>query len=586
MASSVVSKRFPALTSDLEDEEISRHYAEMAAELAAAKWEGDVPASKLGHAPVPDGDDKFPFQVLGHADGLYYFLGVDSRTVVSFAPEQLTKNRLMSLAPLQFWERQYGGRDGIKWDLAVNAVLHKCHSVQVYDPSRVRGRGAWHENGKPVLHLGDHVVQGGVKTPIVKMRQGRHIYQLAAPMDVSYDNPLDVEEANQIIPLMEMLSWERPISAYLLAGWAALAPIGGALEWRPHAWLTGPKGSGKSHIVDKIVRPLMGNLGLHVQSSTTEAGIRQTLGHDALAITFDEAESNSPKGADRIQMVLELMRQASSEGGSKIIKGSASGAARAYEIRSPFLMSSIGVGIKQAADASRVSVLSLVKRKDTAIFAKIKKLETSLLTQEYCKRFIARSIHRIPEIRENFLTFSHAAANVLGTQRAGDQIGALLAGWYTYYDDGLIGSKDAVKFIEEQDWDEQKQVEEDSDEDGLLSYLLAQVVEVEARVWRGKRSVGEIVAVALGTAKLDSFTAADAADVLGRMGMRVESAVLGSGRLTVSNTHPGIGKLLAGTAWAHGWMRILVRVAGAKREDAARFGSAHRSRGVSVPILE
>jgi hypothetical protein len=226
------------------------------------------------------------------------------------------------------------------------------------------------------------------------------------------------------------------------------------------------------------------------------------------------------------------MRQASSEGGSKIIKGSASGAARAYEIRSPFLMSSIGVGIKQAADASRVSVLSLVKRKDTAIFARIKKLETSLLTTEYCKRFIARSIHRIPEIRENFLTFSH------------------------------------------------------SDEDGLLSYLLAQVVEVEGRVWRGKRSVGELVSVALGTGAMDSFTASDAADVLGRLGMRVESAVLGSGRLTVSNTHPGIGKLLAGTAWGNGWMRILGRIDGARREEAGRFGPSHRSRGVSVPILE
>lgn len=568
------------------EEDIERHYAQMSAEIAAEKWDGSISTNKLGHTPVADGDEVFPFQVLGHSEGTYYFLGVDSRTVVGFAPEQLTKNRLMSLAPLQFWERRFGNRDGIAWDLAVNAVLHKCHMVRVYDPSRVRGRGAWHEDGKPVLHLGESVVRGGIETPITKMRQGRYIYHLAAPMDVSYDNPLTADEANEIVPLMEMLSWEKKISAYLLAGWCALAPVGGALEWRPHLWLTGQKGSGKSHIVDKIVRPLMGTLGLHVQSSTTEAGIRQTLGHDALAVTFDEAESNSIKGSDRIQMVLELMRQASSAGGSKIIKGSASGSARAYEIRSPFLMSSIGVGIKQAADASRVSVLSLVKRKDTAIFAKIKKLETSLLTQEYCNRFTARSIHLIPEIRDNFLTFSNAAANVLGTQRAGDQIGALLAGWYTLYAGDLIGSKEAEKFIEEQDWDEQKQIEEDSDEDGLLSYLLAQVVEVEARVWRGKRSVGEIVAVALGTAALDSFTPADAADVLGRMGMRVDSAVLRSGRLTISNTHPGIGKLLVGSAWSHGWARILGRIDGARREDAARFGPAHRSRGVSVPILE
>ncbi len=565
----------------LSDADVERHYAAMAAE----QWNGDVPASKLGHAPVDDGDVNFPFQVLGHAEGVYYFLGVDSRTVVGFASGSLTKNNLMTLAPLQYWESQYGGRDGIKWDLAVNAVLAKCHITQIYDPSRVRGRGAWHEDGKPVLHLGDRVVKGGIETPITKMRQSKHIYQLAAPMDVSYDKPLDAEEANEIIPLMQMISWENPISAYLLAGWCVLAPIGGALDWRPHIWLAGGKGVGKSWIVEKIVRRLMGNLGLHVQSSTTEAGIRQTLGHDALAVTFDEAESNSPKGADRIQMVLELMRQASSESGSKIVKGSASGAARSYEIRSPFCMSSIGVGIKQAADASRVSVLSIVKRKDPVIFAKMKKIQTGLLTEEYVKRFIARSIHRIPEIRNNYITFSSAAAEVLGTQRAGDQIGALLAGWYSLYSDDIIGSKEAEDWIAEQDWDDQKQVEEDTDEDGALSHLLAQVVEMEGTTWRGKRSIGEIVSVGLGNTALDSFSAGNASDFLGRWGMKVESAVLESGRLTISNTHPGIAKLLAGTSWAHGWARIFKRIEGARAEESQRFGVAHRSRGVSVPIL-
>lgn len=571
--------------SPLTDEEIEKHYADMAAELRAENWDGET-GRPTGRPHVPDGDDAFPFQVLGHADGMYYFLGVESRTVVGFAPEQLTKNRLMSLAPLQFWERHYGSRDGIKWDLAVNAVLAKCHTVQCYDPSRVRGRGAWYDNGKAILHLGDSVISGGVRTPIMKVRPSRYIYQLAAPMDISYENPLDASEANEIVTLMQMISWENPLSAYLLAGWCVLAPIGGALIWRPHIWLTGPKGTGKSWIVNSIVRRLMGNLGLHVQSATTEAGIRQTLGHDALAVTFDEAESSSLKGADRIQMVLELMRGASTGGGAKIIKGSASGSARAYEIRSPFLMSSIGVGIKQAADASRISVLSVVKRKDKGEFDKMQNITNTILTDEYVKRFLARSIKLIPEIRANSVTFTKAAAAVLGSQRAGDQVGSLLAGWYALYADDFVTTKEAEAWIKEQDWGEQKQVEEDTDEDGLLSHILAQVIEVEGRVWRGKRSIGEIVEVAAGRGALDSFSATDAVEVLGRIGMKVDSALLGSARLTISNTHPGVARLLAGTQWSMGWARILARVEGARREESTRFGPSNRSRGVSVPVLE
>lgn len=560
----------------LSEEEVLARYA---------TWDGAVPGASLGHPPVSD-ETEFPFQVLGHHEGTYYFLGQESRQVIGFGPEQMSKARLMSLAPLQYWQRIYGNRQGINWDLAVNAILAYAHKVGVYDPARVRGRGAWYEGNNAVLHLGDCTISRGIKTPIMERRPGRYIYQLAAPLDVEYDNPLSTEEAAKIIDIMDLISWENPISANLLAGWCVLAPICGALTWRPHVWLSGSKGTGKSWIVDKVVRRLMGNLGLHVQSATTEAGIRQTLGHDALAVTFDEAESNGPRAQDRIQMVLELMRQASSEGGSAIVKGSATGTARSYSIRSCFLMSSIGVGIKQAADASRVSVLSIVKRKDKGEFDKVQALVKKTLTEEYVKRSIARSIYMIPEIRANAVTFARVGAKVLGSQRAGDQIGALLAGWYSLYRDDVVTEAEAEEWIRAQDWGEQIQVEEETDEDGLLQYLRAQVIEVESRVWRGKRSIAEIEAVAAGSAALDSFTPADAGEVLGRLGMKVESAVLGVGRLIISNSHPGIAKLLAGTQWANGWARILKRADGAIATESMRFGAAHRSRGVSVPILE
>ena len=545
-------------------------------------WIGDIPTLALGHTPVGE-EDFFPFQVLGHSDGMYYFMGQDSRQVIGFQPEQMTGKRLMSLAPLQFWDRIYGTKKGIQWDMAVNAILARAHTVGIYSPSRVRGRGAWSEGEKVILHLGDRVVSNGIETPISQVRPGKHIYQLAPHMDVAYENPLSAEEASQIIKIMETISFEHPISAHLLAGWCVLAPICGALSWRPHIWLSGSKGCGKTFIVDFIVRKLMGNLGLHVQSATTEAGIRQTLGHDALAVTFDEAESSSQKSGDRIQMVLELMRQASSDGGSAIVKGSASGLAKSYKIRSCFLMSSIGVGIKQAADASRVSVLSVVKRDDTEAFAEMQRLIASVLTEDFVRRFIARSIHLAPKIKKNATMFAMVSAKIFGSQRAGDQIGSLLAGWYSLLRDDLIEEDEARKWIESQEWPEQLQSEEESDESGIMQHLLAHVQKVSLRSFSGEQSVGELASCVTGSR---SISTADAVEILGRSGMAVKTGLMGPARLIVSNSHPGVAKILANTQWSNGWSRILKRIDGAESVSSMRFGASHYSRGVSVPLPE
>src|SRR3546814_8012987 len=86
-----------------------------------------------------------------------------------------------------------------------------------------------------------------------------------------------------------------------LAGWIAIAVICGALNWRPHVWLTGSSGSGKSWLLDNVIRPLIGAIAVYCQSNSTEAGIRQTLATDARPVLFDEAESEDAKAQVRIQ---------------------------------------------------------------------------------------------------------------------------------------------------------------------------------------------------------------------------------------------------------------------------------------------
>ena len=52
----------------------------------------------------------------------------------------------------------------------------------------------------------------------------------------------------------------KPGSHLLLAGWVALAPVCGALGWRPHAWITGKAGSGKTTIMKRFVNFLVGEI--------------------------------------------------------------------------------------------------------------------------------------------------------------------------------------------------------------------------------------------------------------------------------------------------------------------------------------
>jgi putative DNA primase/helicase len=130
---------------------------------------------------------------------------------------------------------------------------------------------------------------------------------------------------------------------------------------RPHVWLTGGPGSGKSTILNRFVHLLLGGLDVFAQGASTEAGIRQRLCVDARPVLIDESESNEENEIRRTQGVLSLIRQASTESDAQTLKGTAGGEAMRFHIRSMFALASIQVGLKQQADRERerITVLTL-----------------------------------------------------------------------------------------------------------------------------------------------------------------------------------------------------------------------------------
>lgn len=517
------------------------------------------------------------FQILGHDNGVFYYLPKGSGQVVELRADQHVEGRLVALASRQWWEQTYGeGAKGCDWRMAQNALIQYSYRVGIYDSNRVRGRGGWWDEGSAVLHLGDRLIIKGQEEPMSSSK--RHIYESAVPIRINYKNPLTTKEARIFSEICDTISWEKGINARYLSGWCAVAPICGALDWRPHVWITGAAGSGKSFVLDKIVRRIIGDIGLSVQSATTEAGLRQVLRHDARPVMFDEIEGADLRAQSRIQNVLELARQSSSETGASLIKGTVSGEAMSFRIRSCFAFSSIGVSATSRPDETRITVLGIKADGNRARFEKLADLIANTLTDDYVHRFTARSVRMIPVIRENARIFSTAAAKVLGSQRAGDQVGALLAGAYSLHSDKPVTVEEATKWIDKQDWSENKAQGEDTDESKCLNFLLQHVVKCPGASGPRDASIAELMEVASERKPAVDAERLSAIATLGLYGFRGDVD-----QMVVSATHSAIARILRETEWAKTWPRTLGRLPGAQPTNGTvRFGDV-KTRGVEIP---
>lgn len=523
-----------------------------------------------------------PFQCLGWNNGTFYFLPKDAPQVVPLHAKDLVQANFFRLAPLDYWSSAYPGDRGPKWDLAQHALIRQSTEVGVYDASRIRGRGAWLDAGSTVVHLGDRVVIDGEPVAVSDVPPGRYVYQAAAPLDVADIGamPLTAADGQRLVELLGRISWQAPVNAKLLAGWCAAAPVCGALSWRPHIWITGTASSGKTWVLENIVRPVIGDIGLSVLADTTDAGLRQTLGHDARPVIFDEIEGEDQRAQTRVQNVLALARQASSETGASILKGTTHGTAMAFRIRSCFAFSSIGVSTRQHADVSRVTVLQINRDTRDDANARFQDLEVAcadLLTPGFIAAMRARMLSLLPTLRQNCVTFSRAGAPAFKSKRYADQIGALLAGYYTLCHDQPATQEQAAAAIASEGWVDHRKHQDTSDEQRCLSRILEHIITIP-----GSPTVQRSVAELLNRYYDDSEIAVPSRDDADRILRRHGIHPFSENEFAISNTHSAIAKILADTPWADGWGRTLGRLPGSMPTDNKVKFAGDRSRGVII----
>lgn len=289
--------------------------AEYSPNNAPAPTPAPEPATEPEPAmPEPPDDDEEDqsgpatgyFTILGYDHDRYYVFQHERKQITVMTKGDLTETGLITLAPIQWWEREFPSDKGLNKKAAVNWFVRTAHAQGIYDPSRLRGRGAWVDAGRIVFHFGNVLWVDGKPTDVTKI-ESRYTYELERSLPNPDVEPLTAEEGGHLLEIAEMFRWTKPASAPLLAGWVALAPLCGALRWRPHIWLTGGAGSGKAQPHSaKVLTPTgwrtMGELKVGDMVSTPDNGYARILGvypqgrKPVYRITFADGRSTRATG--------------------------------------------------------------------------------------------------------------------------------------------------------------------------------------------------------------------------------------------------------------------------------------------------
>lgn len=534
-------------------------------------------------ASVPGADlnDPWPFQCLGHDRGRFFVYTTEGRQVLSMSAKDLSSHgELMKLGRLAWFEANYPGREAFNARQSANEIMRACYKRGVFSPDILRGRGVWLDDGRRVVHLGDRLLVDGIPTRL-ENHQSASIYEQASPLAITLGGPLSDAEGSAILRTCQALALENPErDGALLAGWIVSAMIGGALAWRPHLWMLGEAGGGKTWTMDNLVRPLLGPLAVVLQGKTTEAGIRGKLGYDARPVLFDEAETQSDMDRARMQQAIDLARQASSDDSGAIVKGTKDGGARSYVMRASFLFSSINAGLTQSADESRFATISLTGGSADQ-FANLKAAHAVAMVDNVNGRLLARVLAMVPTIRANADRLADAIARTGAGRRAGDTIGAIIACQMALESGEQLTAETATAYLAARQWlrDAAQAAKAQPEYERALSHLM----QGEAlRVQRGGQNetltVSELISACY--AWVDEVDHKSASRQLARMGIKLDGE-----RVLIGNRSTAVGAIFRQTPWGAGWNSTLARIPGTVRGKETWFGSGYgKDKALSLPI--
>lgn len=428
-------------------------------------------------------------------NGNMCFFSSETRDIHS--TDKVSPDFLKKIAPLAFWQANFPPAasdppsrylEKVVWSNATDFYTRACNAKGRFDSSRVRGAGMWLEKNVPIFHAGEYLITPDGAVPLESPEQGRHLYRLDYRVEDFSNMQLSNIEREAILKAVDTFAFAAPEQKEFLLGWAVCAFLGGALSWRPHIWIKGQAGSGKTTILEDFLRPLLRNLSVDVVGGgTTEAGLRNRTGCASRPVIMDEAENTSKNDHMNLTNMIVLFRQASSDSSGLMFKSvSGGGSAVAYDPKFCAALASVESSLVLEQDQSRFSLISCQKvLEQTELHVQRVKRATSAVTDiENLNLKFAGSIFReAANYKESIRIFTR---NMPGDARFRDQHAALAGASFFFRFGKLPTEQDVFSFCGE--WAKEHAIIQMTSNNaplGVLNQILAHTVRIEGKLPTG-----------------------------------------------------------------------------------------------------
>lgn len=499
----------------------------------------DEPPS--GRPPSELIDNAF-FRIIGlnRATGEFYVLKKMEqyeRLIVLQADAALTDAKLLDMAAsVGFWKEVAGAKGNKNLKPADRqeikawfSLLEHEGSLQHFDLTHLKGTGAHLEDGRLVFNLGDKLlVDGELKS--MRCDEVKGIYMpggTTAPMIKKRAS--GAADLQKVAELAERRAWRSPDDGKILTGWLVCAFAAGILDWRPHLWVMGQSGSGKTILREKLLQPIMGGLmRLVVGDGSTIAGLRREMESTSLPVFYDEAEiSKIDKGA-AMAAVQGMMREATSASGGRVKAGDSHGRATVHQdVNSCFILFSTRIPYSDQADENRRMVITPSRTMSNMEYIEwerdLRALTGDAERMAGLRHHIISNCLKIRDIiRDAALVFrSSHSTDMIG--REVDLLSALLGGWC--FATGESIDEDVVERVRKS---RRAATDPESESAKVLNAIL------QMRQARGKTaSVGHLIVQRLRTASDQSRDEIDRE--LADMGVRVDPP-----KIYIGHTHSAV----------------------------------------------
>jgi len=410
-----------------------------------------------------------PFQFIGYDSKNYHIWPRTMSIPITIGRQDNNiKNMMCDIAPLDWWLSKYPKtmRDGevvINTAQALSWFRAEAQKRGIFDENKIMGSGV-HKVGKEIiLNTGEGLVIGEQHINYSDY-SGKALFCRSKNIFTIGNDSWTEKEGQKLFDKIHVFGFEKELDFILLLGWCSLAPFASVLHRRPHIAISAGKGSGKTTLIDNLIRPAMGEISLSIEGKVTEPGIRQSIGKDCRPVILDEFEIHSKEDLNRITSIYSLARSAYSMEG-EIVKGTTGSSPIVFKPKTMFCFFAVNITMTNDADRSRIPILKMSMGSGNPEID---------MDFEGLRSRIFKNSRKVLEDIEDAKSY---IKELTGSPRSADTYGTLIGGfWSTVSDKSFMDDEKYAHIVKNACYRIEDYQIDKTDEESLLDTLFNHIV--------------------------------------------------------------------------------------------------------------